>query len=119
MDAQAELSKLLGGGFSADGWAGLEPQDDVNQNNTEERFLKAKEVADAFLTPAGKVCLQRLREATYLNASWLVDRQGLLDAVGYGIFREGQNSLVRWIDLCIKTAQEGPATPKKKPRSSR
>ena len=114
---QDTIQKILTGGFDKDGWEGLEGSDQVKEQRArqqEERHERVMVIARAFAGPIGKEALAALRESTIEQPAFDVVNMGLLNGIGYGVFREGQNSIVRYIEACIKTAQHGPAGPEVK-----
>ena len=115
---QDAIQKILTGGFAADGWEGLEGTDPKIQEQRarqqEERHERVMVIARAFAGPVGKEALAALRESTIEQPAFDVVNMGLINGIGYGVFREGQNSIVRYIEACIKTAQHGPAGPEVK-----
>ena len=114
---QDTIQKILTGGFDKDGWEGLEGSDQVKEQRArqqEERHERVMVIARAFAGPVGKEALAALRESTIEQPAFDVVNMGLLNGIGYGVFREGQNSIVRYIEACIKTAQHGPAGPEVK-----
>ncbi len=85
-----------------------------DQDHSEARFesdhaqwLHAQEIARPFSTPEGQIALQRLRQATIQAATFDADL-GLLNGIAMGFAREGQNSVIRYIENCIRRAEEGP-----------
>lgn len=104
----AALMKTLG----VEGWDGLDPNSEKNQQakaaKALERYQNAKRIADAFTGEKGRACLDFLREQTVLAETWPSVGLGHDNAVAMGFFREGQNALVRWIELQIRIAEAGP-----------
>jgi hypothetical protein len=105
------------------GWAGLNSDAATQAANTEnahEQWLMASRIAKPFIGREGQEALQLLAERTTENTTWDPDLGP--NAVNNGFFREGQNSIVRFIRQCIAKAQEGPpgdpgkAAPPRKPR---
>ncbi len=95
-------------GKSGEGWAGLE-ETGADEASAHERWQKAMIVARPFMTDEGRQSLGSLRADTLGQATW--DRDlGLLNGVANGLFREGQNSIIRYIEQCIEIAAEGPPT---------
>lgn len=108
----ADLLTKLGITGNAEGWAGLDPTSPDNtaarEQQARERFERAKVIADAFTDDKGRRALQALRDQTVELAAWKPDELGLLNAIGFGIYREGQDQLIRFIERCIETAERGP-----------
>lgn len=107
-DDMGAVTRLLG-----NGWAGLaeanETTNEQQQTAALERYRIASEIAAPFMTPAGKICLQRLRELSIDQPTWPSQGVGSFhDAAAYGFAREGQNSFFRHILSCIAVAEEGP-----------
>jgi hypothetical protein len=115
---QEAIQKILSGGFASDGWAGLEGTDpkikEQRERAQEESLERVMVIARAFMGPNGQAALQALRESTIEQPSFDVQNLGLINGIGYGIMREGQNSIVRYIEACIKSAQQGPSGPEVK-----
>lgn len=122
--AIAQLLKSLGGGGRVpEGWAGVDATSPENAANkaqqAQERYEFALSIAAPFMSQAGRTSLEALRRVTIESPAWKPDELGLLNAVGYGIFHEGMNSLVRYIERMIDIAQQGPAGDAKPARSRR
>lgn len=109
MEGKELIDKILKGG-----WKELEESagelTDQQKLSGIERYERASVVARPFMSPEGKACLAALRASTVESSSWQVDQLGLINAIGYGVFREGQNALVRYIEKCISVAMQGPPT---------
>lgn len=94
------------------GWSALDPASPdhvaAKADNARARYERALEVAAPFMTPAGQLCLSHLRAQTVESPTWKVDELGLVNAIGFGILREGQNTLIRYIERQIEIAQQGP-----------
>ena len=105
MDA---LTSLMSGG----GWKGLdtfsEEAQAQNKKQAQQRYQRALEVSQAFTDTKGAVALGILRDMTMGQPTFPVDTLGLANAIGFGVYREGQNSLVRWIEKQIEIAEQGP-----------
>ncbi len=101
------LSQLMG-----EGWQGLHNMDakaeQANAQQQHKQYERAVAIARVFRGSEGVEALQLLQDATIHQESWKVDQLGLVNACGYGIFREGQNSIVRFIQQCIERAEAGP-----------
>ena len=97
--------------FGESGWGGLDNAAALNEEQQKQqqlrRYQQAREVAAPFMTTAGQHTLQLMREKFNHAPTW-IDGLGLLQAVASGFAREGQNSVVRWIEDCIAVAQAGP-----------
>lgn len=117
----AALAKSLG--INAEGWNALDPNSTTAQTQKAEaslkRYERARIIADAFSGEKGAAALNLLVDQTIEAESWQPDSLGLINAIGFGIYREGQNSLVRWIRQQIRIAEQGPdgsATPRNSPK---
>ena len=102
--------------FLNGGWTALQDQEEQTQAARDraamEQYEEAKIIADAFSGAKGKKALDLLRAKTVDQAAFRVDELGLINAIGYGVFREGQDALVRYMFQCIARAEEGPPTAK-------
>lgn len=100
--------KALGIQQPPEGWDALDPTSPANVENRNrealERYNRAKIIADGVSDEA----LALMREMTVEAQTWQVHEMGLLNGVGFGILREGQNSLVRWIEVQKRIASQGP-----------
>jgi hypothetical protein len=107
-----KLLKELGVKPPEGGWASLDEKapeaEAARKEHALRRYERAQVVAAPFMTPGGQACLAELRAATIESPAWQPDQLGLLNAIGSGILREGQNSLVRWIQQQIEIVQQGP-----------
>lgn len=99
------------------GWAGLNTEAQAQATNTEsahQQWETAMRIAKPFMSRDGQDALALLREKTIDNATWDPDLGP--NAINNGFFREGQNSIVRYVLGCIEKAKEGPpADPNAKP----
>ena len=82
-----------------------------------ERYQRALSIAHVFMTSEGRTALEAIRKITVLEPSFMHAVPGenpvQLDALHATIWmyvREGQNSIVRHIEECIKIAEQGPPT---------
>ncbi|TXH55975.1 MAG: hypothetical protein E6Q97_07540 [Desulfurellales bacterium] len=66
------------------------------------RMDNARIIAQPFLTDEGRRCLTALRAVTIEQAAWVPGQDA-----SHGYAREGQDSIIRYIEQCIKTAMEG------------
>jgi hypothetical protein len=112
-DPMQQLNELLQNTNNLDGWSGLGQQaeqatEEQTRAHALQRYEAARVIAAPFMTAQGREALEKMREQLAGNPKWPVDELGLINAVGYGVFREGQASVVRWLDQCIKVAEEGP-----------
>lgn len=105
------------------GWAGLNNDAEAKQANADtahEQWLYATRIAKPFMSREGQEALQLLAERTTENVTW---DPTLTNPEANGYWREGQNSIVRFIRQCIDKAQEGPpgepGKPAPKPRGKR
>lgn len=78
-------------------------QDQQAQAASMAQFQAAHIIAAPFLSASGQACLAELRSRTIEQPCFLPGEQD-----GYGFMREGQNSMVRYIETCIRVAQQGP-----------
>ncbi len=108
---QSPLQKLLAGN---QGWGGLEDAAGADSPEKENeaamaRFEAAHLIAAPFMTPAGRACLEKLKELTVDAPTWPAEgRGGFYDASMFGFAREGQNSIVRHVIAMIDVAERGP-----------
>jgi len=93
--------------YSEAGWEGMKPDESPVKDAAQRRYDGALLVARPFMSPEGQSCLQKLREQTIHAPTWS-DGLGLLNGIATGFAREGQNSIIRHIENCIRIAQEGP-----------
>lgn len=100
---QDDLDTILGGG-----WNSLNEENAKKDQakNSREEFAYATRIARPFLSKDGAATLQMLREVTTESTTWNPELGA--NAVHNGFWREGQNSIVRWIEKCIEIAQGGP-----------
>lgn len=91
-----------------EGWAALDPTSPKNlearERSAHDRYVKAKIIADGISTEA----LLALEELTTDAPTWQVAELGLLNAIGFGILREGMNSVTRYIKQQKAIAAAGP-----------
>lgn len=91
-----------------EGWDALDPASEANRENAErsaqERYQRAKVIASGVSDEA----LAVMRTMTIEEPAFQVNELGLLNGVAFGILREGQNGLVRWIELQKRIAAAGP-----------
>jgi hypothetical protein len=75
-----------------------------------QSFEKASLIAAPFMTEAGALSLRTIRDITIELPCFDPDMAKLrgYSNTEYGIFREGQNSFVRYIETCIAVAKQGP-----------
>jgi hypothetical protein len=99
-------------GLKGGGWGALDPASPENvqarAQKAQERYEAALVIAAPFMSTAGQASLAALHRQFTNEPAWKPDELGLLNAIGYGILREGQNSAVRFIDRQIEIAQQGP-----------
>lgn len=69
----------------------------------EDAYAAALVIAAPFLQPAGQACLAELRRRTIEQPTWTPGSPS-----GTGEAREGQNSMVRFIETCLAVAKRGP-----------
>ena len=68
-----------------------------------DRFQAASVIAAPFMLPEGRLALSELRARTIEHPAFVPG-----ETEGYGYMREGQNSIVRFIETCIRVAEQGP-----------
>lgn len=105
---------------TGEGWEGLDETAGAAAKAAQslERYNRAKIIADGVSDAA----LGMLHDMTIGGSAWQVHELGLLNAIGFGIMREGQNSLVRYIQDCKRIAAQGPggdAVPSSRKRGTR
>jgi len=106
MNAKTELESLLQGfGGWGDLQAGQDPK--VSQQDKEEMYRQALTIGAPFMTPAGRACLAMLKTMTTENVTWNPEG-GLLAGVANGFHREGQNSMIRYIEAQMRIIEQGP-----------
>jgi hypothetical protein len=74
-----------------------------------EQFDSIMQTAQTYGTPAGRKELERLRQATYMSATWMpsIAMQHSIEAANaHGYAREGQNALVRDIENRLELAKK-------------
>ena len=112
-DKVAETLRALGITVPAEGWEALDPTSPKNVEAKErqalERYHRAKAVADGVSDEA----LEIMREMTLDTPVFQVGELGLLNALGFGVLREGQNGMVRWIIEQKRIAAQGPSGERK------
>lgn len=105
----ANLLQTLGVKAGGEGWAGVDPtnpaSDENKKRNALERYNRARVISDGISDEA----LEVMREFTIEAQTFNVPDLGLVNAIGFGIWREGQNALVRWIEQQKKIAAQGPS----------
>ncbi len=114
--------KALGIAVPAEGWEALDPTSpkhlEAKERDALERYHRAKVIADGVSAEA----LQVMWEMTVEAQSFNVPELGMVNAIGFGVWREGQNSLVRWIREQKRIAAQGPsgkASPTPRSKKSR
>lgn len=97
---------------------GLNPKDQADPVDASEAHFKAQllaqfnsimQTAATYGTEAGKKELARLRNSTIEAAAWrpsLIDQHGFEGANAHAYAREGQNALVRDIEMRIELAKK-------------
>lgn len=98
-----DLDSILSGGWDA---LNEENAKAARVKNAREEHAYATRIARPFLTQDGRTALQMMREVTVDATTWNPELGA--NAVHNGFWREGQNSIVRWIEKCIEIAQAGP-----------
>lgn len=83
---------------------GLTPeQQEIFDAQTKAHFELCKAFQATFSTETGKRVLKHLREMTIENAAWCAS-MGMENGVAHGFAREGQNSIVRYMEERIAEA---------------
>ena len=92
-----------------EGWGALGGAETAKQQHQQavERYEFAQAVAAAFVGK-GKLGLQNLRTQFYDPPTWTPHVTNIDDTTAYGFIREGQKSVIQFIENCIKIAAEGP-----------
>ncbi len=109
---QEMLNKILTGGFGADGWAGLqEGNDEQTAMMTYEQQLKNFQNAKTLVDGINGDALAILHDITMIPVAFDVEGLGLINACGYGIFREGQKSIYHFIERAREIVAAGPPEP--------
>ena len=118
-DAVAALLASLGVNKGAEGWKALDETDPASDPNKQraalDRYNRARIIADGISAEA----LELMREFTIEAQTFNVPDMGLVNAIGFGIWREGQNALVRWIQQQKQIAAQGPTGQGAAPRRTR
>jgi len=88
--------------ISTEGWAGLNAtrDDDVLAKNLTPPDILVH-MNKCFGTPSGRKVLAHLRQMTIEQPAWYPGAEA-----SHGFAREGQNSIVRYIEQCIQRAKE-------------
>ena len=107
--SEAVLQQLAALGVKLpEGWDAIDPTSPTNTENKArsavERFARAKVIADGISDEA----VALLDELTTFSATFDVPNLGLLNGIGFGIWREGQNALMRYIKQQKQIAAQGP-----------
>lgn len=89
-----------------EGWDALDPTSAATaaRHTALERYEKAKIISDGVSDDALRVIASLTIDAEVFK----VHELGLLNAIGFGIWRDGQNALVRWIYEQKRVAAQGP-----------
>ena len=116
---QDAINKILAGNMTTDGWNSLTGDGALeSQEATHEQLVAAwqrkRDIAVPFIEHP--LALQLLREQTIDEPAFKPDEFGAFDAIVYGLFREGQDSMIRFIEACVKQAKEGPPDPPVEPQ---
>ena len=104
-DVLEEANRLI-----QQGWGSIDPKTTAIQQHKQasEQFEFALSVAAAFSTPKGKVALVQLRERFERPPTWTPHVTNISDTTAYGFIREGQKSVITFIENAIKLAEKGP-----------
>ena len=113
---QSAIEKVLANSFAENGWDGLTGATESLTHEQQhaaslKKYENALEIARAFMDSDGALALQRLRERTIYQPTWAPEATGAMDGAAAGFAREGQNSIIRFIEECIVTAEKGPPAP--------
>ena len=110
------VEEVLAASFLEGGWGAL--NDTTAELTAEQRhqgqltkYENALDIAKPFMDDNGAVCLNRLRAMTVLQPTWAPESVSAMDGAAAGFAREGQNSLIRFIETCIQVAEAGPPAP--------
>lgn len=99
--------------FLTSGWGSMETQrPDPTPEQMDEQYRVDKVFHDTFSSGPGAECLQFLRTMTIEQPAWN-PQQGLVGILN-GFAREGQDSLVRYIETRMERAMAGPPSKQKK-----
>lgn len=103
--------------FLDGGWKSLieqqrEPKE-VTREVLQGQYESALVIARPFMGKDGAASLAALAARTTENVTW--DPELGANAVNHGFFREGQNSIVRFIRACMETVEKGPPVADEKP----
>lgn len=86
-------------------------QEKQSNKQIEENAIKQAEVdtmyLECFKTKAGKAVLEHLRKNTIEAATWMASLE-YNKAVAHGFAREGQNALVKMIEIRVERAKRKP-----------
>ena len=107
---QSAIDKLLQGGFGSEGWEGLN-DNGASQAASYEQQLKQYQYAKDLVEGISPPALAILHDVTMIPPTWDVENNGLINAIGYGIFREGQKSIYQYIEQCRQIVENGPPEP--------
>lgn len=110
---QNAVEQVLSASFLESGWDGLAATTEkltAEQQHAAAlaRFENASDIARAFTGPDGELALSRLRDRTIYQPTWTPDAVSAMDGAAAGFAREGQNSIIRFIETCIRITEEGP-----------
>lgn len=83
------------------GWEGVEVLDEEPLNNKDDQFAVDKSFARTFDTEEGKKVLEYLVSKTLNQPTWLPGGDHT-----FGYAREGQNSIIREIQMRIERAKQ-------------
>lgn len=91
----------------AEGWEAIDGADDAaaeaNRHVALEQYVTATVIARPFMTADGQAALAALRRSTLEMPAWVPGQDA-----SYGFAREGQDSIIRYIEDCITLARRGP-----------
>ncbi len=112
MAEQSELERmqreLYGHLTDTQNWGADQGQQGLSDEAKMRRYQQALAVARPFMSAEGRESLNALRSKTIELPTWPVDNCEAERIPYYGAMREGQNSLVRWIEQCIEIVEAGP-----------
>lgn len=104
-------------GLTDDTVGPFESQDRADAARLRDAALQEREiilmVAAVFGSPQGRQLLAHMRSVTIEQPAFLPSSMAdsrvtdRMDPVYLGFFREGENSIVRWLEQCVRQAMEG------------
>lgn len=97
---------------STEGWGGLDPKLNAEKKHQQAMvgYEVAQRIAGCFSGTAGQAALQDLRTRFVDPQTWPVIATGQGDTLAHGCTREGQKTVIKYIENCIKIAQSPAPT---------